>query len=562
MTLNAEHAISILQDGYLLQQQKRWEEALERYDQVLSMVPEFADVMLMKSLTLYQLGDKAASLDWVTRALRFKPSDVNAKLHEASLLMELGDTQASRAAVDAALKLSGNSPAALFQRGIQFETNREYHKALLTYEMVLKQDPSHLYAQGARAWMLYILGRVEEAFPILKALVQSHPEVAAWQVNLGAMYKHRLEYDPAIVHFEKAIALDPKMYAAYHTLSTIYTERHQFDKARTILDRCLAQGDEGAGRYYLSMLYFLENKLPKALEYWDWRFKHPDAPSREWPFPRWRGEALPKGKKLLLWAEQGIGDELMFASLLPAFLEKRIPLVVEASKRLVPLFERSFGIEIAPRSIEGCRRLVHDADIAYQAPIGDLLHHVMPKKDYPLYRGYLQARPHEVAELKQRYAALGAGRKIGISWYSSNYATGSQRSIALSDWLPVLSCPNIQWVSVQYGDKRHEVEAFTRAHGISIHWDESVDAMQDMDRFASQVASLDAVVTVANSTVHMAGALGVPVWVLLPRVPSWRWMMNREDALWYPHIRLFRQTTMFEWKDTLGAMARALASRE
>jgi tetratricopeptide (TPR) repeat protein len=562
MTLNTEHAIKILQEGYRLQQQKRWEEALEHYDQVLTMIPDFADVMFMKSIAYYQLKDKRASLDWVQRAIQKKPQDANFKLHEASVLMELGREKDSRAAVDQVLKMSGNHAPALYQRGVQFELNTEYQKALLTYNMVLEVDPKHLHAKAGKAWMLFNLGKAEEAFPIMQSVVQENATVSAWQLNLGVMYKHQQEYDQAMMHFKRAVELDPNMFAAYYNQGVIYMDLAQFDKAHAILDTVIARGDQGAGRYYKCMLYFLEGKISKALEFWDWRFRHVDAPLREWPFPRWKGEPLPAGKKLLLWAEQGIGDELMFAGLLPQFLEKNIPVVVEASKRLVPLFERSFDIEIAPRSLEGCKRLVHDPDIAFQAPIGDLLYHAMPKKDYPLRSGYLKADAALTELFRMRYAALGEGPKVGISWYSSNYSTGGQRSIALEDWLPVLSVPNIRWVSVQYGDKRAEVEAFTKKHGIPIHWDETVDAMQDMDRFAAQVASLDMVVSVANSTVHMAGSMGIPVWVLLPEVPSWRWQMHTDDAIWYPHIKLFRQKKMYVWRDAIEAMASALNNKK
>jgi hypothetical protein len=135
------------------------------------------------------------------------------------------------------------------------------------------------------------------------------------------------------------------------------------------------------------------------------------------------------------------------------------------------------------------------------------------------------------------------------------------RSIPLAAWAPILAQPAFGFVNLQYGDCRADLEAVRRDLGVEILHDESVDPLKNLDDFAAQTAAMDLVISIDNSTVHMAGALNVPVWVMLPAVPDWRWMLDRSDSPWYPSVRLFRQATAGEWTPVIARVAKELKHR-
>jgi hypothetical protein len=176
--------------------------------------------------------------------------------------------------------------------------------------------------------------------------------------------------------------------------------------------------------------------------------------------------------------------------------------------------------------------------------------------------GFLQADAAISAAYRSRLGGLAGGRPcIGLSWRSSNVAYGAQKSLALTDLAPLLQArPDLFWVDLQYGDTAAE----RAAAGVELWRDPAVDPLQDLDAAASQVAALDLVITSSNTTAHLAGALGVPTWLLLP-APGfgllWYWQLDREDSPFYPSVRCFRQAAPGDWGAVIAALAPALEAR-
>jgi hypothetical protein len=274
-----------------------------------------------------------------------------------------------------------------------------------------------------------------------------------------------------------------------------------------------------------------------------WETKDHDTPQRHYPWPRWKGEHLASGQ-LLLWGEQGIGDEIMFAGLIPDAIRSGNRCVLDCDARRKPLFSRSFpGVDVVTGvahlpsgSLPGLFRTSSAAFAATTSP-------------------YLVADPLAQARFRARYDD---GRKlVGLAWHTKNKNTGRMRSIDLSLLASLLNRPGIQWVSLQYGDYDSLEEQVTAAN-VPILIDDEVDQLANIDDFAAQIAAMDLVITIDNSTAHLAGALGVPTWVLLPFVPDWRWLQTRDDSPWYPTIRLFRQTKLEDWRSVVQRVESAL----
>jgi hypothetical protein len=245
-----------------------------------------------------------------------------------------------------------------------------------------------------------------------------------------------------------------------------------------------------------------------------------------------------------VWTEQGLGDEILHGSMLPEIIAQAKSCVIECSARMVPVFARSFPAAHVAGYRASNIPVTPPDDIDYQVPIASLGRHLRPDlASLPRHEGYLKADPAKTAELRKRYETLAQGRRIvGISWHSKNQAFGEPKSMSLGDMASILQVPGIMFVNLQYGDCSSELAQVREQLGVEVIQDAAVDPMADMDMFFAQVAAMDLVLSTSNTTVHVAGSLNIPVWVLLPhgRGLAWYWFLRRTDSPWYPSARLVR----------------------
>ena len=287
--------------------------------------------------------------------------------------------------------------------------------------------------------------------------------------------------------------------------------------------------------------------------YYEYRWYADTNVNVQWPFDRdkmWKGEG---GGELVLWREQGIGDDILFLGLVPEAKRKVDRLSVYVDSRLVPLCERSMhGIEFIP-SEEKLRERHFD----YHLPMGSLpLHFRNSEKDFSkTVNGYLKADEKRVKALRDELGIKGK-RVVGISWKSFKSLTQLKKSLDLYQLANLFKDLDITLVNLQYGDVEDEIREFIRSTGINILQCGSVDNRDDLDGLAALIELCDLVVSTSNVTIHLAGALGKETWVLLPYVSKFWWLLDREDSVWYPSIRLYRQSSFRSWTKTLKKIQR------
>jgi ADP-heptose:LPS heptosyltransferase len=230
--------------------------------------------------------------------------------------------------------------------------------------------------------------------------------------------------------------------------------------------------------------------------------------------------------------------------------------VLDCDTRLQPLFARSFPAAEVVSGLDPARP--SPENIAAQIPSGSLpslfrtSHEAFACTTSP----YLIADPAAKATLRRRYRD--GRRLVGLAWHTKNKQSGSTRSINLSTLAPLFAAPGIRWISLQYGDHR-ALQSQAAAASAQLLIDPEIDQFTNIDSFAAQIAAMDLVITIDNSTAHLAGALGLPTWVMLPFAPDWRWLLDREDSPWYPGMRLFRQPSTDDWPSVVECVARDLA---
>lgn len=273
--------------------------------------------------------------------------------------------------------------------------------------------------------------------------------------------------------------------------------------------------------------------------------------------PDWDGK--PIDGHLVVYCEQGIGDYAMFALMFSELRKYAKSVTLEVNVRLATLFRRSFpDMPVIDRN-----SLPANWDPGhYQAKVamGELyLMLGADMENLPNRKGFLIPEPNLALTLRNRYRALFPGKRlIGISWRSGNRDSATIRSVDLSLWRPILETPDCAFVSLQYGDISRDLETLKRETGHVVHWDREVDPTQFLDPFTAQIAAMDLVISVDNSTVHFAGALGKPCWVMLPVNADWRWMIGRTTSIWYDSLQLWRQELGEGWVPVVARIAERL----
>lgn len=286
--------------------------------------------------------------------------------------------------------------------------------------------------------------------------------------------------------------------------------------------------------------------------------------SEHFPLPTWNGEQL-AGKHVFLWLEQGIGDQIMSASMLneltDAVGDGSVTLL--ADRVLVDTLRRSFPkVDVYKVGEEPSERL-ELWDFDFQLCFSDL--GLMFRKSFTDFPGtpYLKADPAKTAAFRHKYSRDG-NKIVGIAWSSANNKIGRDKSFRLAELKTILTDPNYTFVNMQYGDHFEELMD-AKDHGVDIICDQDVDQLIDMDDFCAQVASVDYIISNSNTLVHVAGALGVEAHVLLPLGAGrlWYWFSEATRNPWYASLRLHRQTTMGEWAGALFSLKKAIyAPRE
>jgi len=481
-----------------------------------------------------------------------------------------------------------------FEAGLAAYSGKDYVNAIACFSRVLELRHDDADAHNNLGMSYLQTGRFEDAIDSFVLAIHFRPRFPEALHNQALAALQRREFAQAVCCLERALEQRPEFAAAHNTLGYVLT--HQTDEFRKGADHvrraleltpedpevmcnyCAVLTQEGRAAEALDLCETLLARHPEMHEarlnrsfaqlklgrfdlawadYEARKFSLGNYSPRALTFPEWDGEAS-GGGKLLIYAEQGLGDQIMFGSCVPDALAHAGGCVIECAPPLLKLFTRSFAHAIVAAQQPDDASLVRTAraaGVTRQVAIGSLpalfRRH---RSDFPVHGGYLRADSARTDYWKNRLAALGHGLKVGISWVGGAPSTGgSARSTQLADWQPVLRQAHCHFVNLQYGNAPAELGDFSRAHGVSIHdWR---DAIEDYDETAALVTALDLVITVQTALVHLAGALGKPTWVVLQTPCEWRYGEAGETMPWYPSVRLFRQPQPGEWRSVMARIA-------
>ncbi len=438
----------------------------------------------------------------------------------------------------------------------------QYNQALANFQLALDQDAEDVDALLGMSQVLRDQGKVEDALGYAEraaAVRRSLPVL----LQLAAAQANACRYEDCLTTCAEIEAAEPHLASALLTSRAVsYAYLGRFDEAAACVEQVRRQDPANIGlRCFMGIIDLQHERYAQGWEGYRYRFLMESNDQRLLPFPRWQGEPV-EGKTVLVLAEQGLGDQVMFASCLPDLLAlKPGKVLLEANARVAKTLARSFPMVQVITSGQNKHLDWYRTELEPDCyvHIADLPYHFRRRiEDFPAHTGYLVADPARVDYWRACLDEADTRPKIGLSWRGGLQKTRQRvRSLELAQLRPLLADPSVQFVNLQYGEVTDELQRFQDATGLAIlHYPE---AIADLDEFAALICALDLVVTVCNTTVHYAGALGRPAWVMAPHVPEWRYGLSGPGMRWYPSVRMFRQSAPGAWEEVVESVRQALA---
>jgi tetratricopeptide (TPR) repeat protein len=519
LAINPKHFDALHLYGVALAQSAKFSEAEQVMQQAININPNIAALWSNRGNALSSAGRIEEALGCYQTAISLDENHVQAWQNLASSYKDLQRWEEGLKAYTRLLQLNPNAPQGYSGRGFIYKKMARHQESLDDYSVAIKLEPMNEKNHCNHGLLLSDLGRHEEALISYNRAIELSPNYAIAFYNRGLAMHRMLRLDEAIEDYNKAIQLQPNFHDAH------------WNKALVLL---------------------LSSRLTEAWPEYEWRWYKPEAAvdRRDFAEPLWLGKEDVRGRTILLYAEQGLGDTIQFSRYAEQVEALGAKVILEVQIGLNSLLAQLPGIsQILVRGQE-----LPKFDMV--CPLMSLPHAFNTKLDsIPASIPYLHAYPEKIAEWQEKLGPRQRPR-IGLVWSGRQaYLADKQRSMSLERWLPYLS-KDLDWISLQKEVRESDVAALTSSN--IRHFG---DQLKDFSDTAALCQLVDLVISVDTSVVHLAGAMGRPVWVLLPASPDWRWMLKRSDSPWYPSATLFRQDAQAGWDEVLQRVADALAQQ-
>ena len=531
----------------------REQEALEAYRALTSANPCDATAWYNCGAILAARGEQAAAYEYFHRALACDPGYGKALYGAATALQKLDWPDEALPLCD---KLLVEAPAdfdAWFLRGNLLYSLSRASEALATFDKALALKPGDVAALCNKGETLRQLGRFPEAQAALDEALAQNPRSVEALLGLGIIEFKYGRLEEALRYFGAVIEADPARATAYTGRGLVRQEQGRFAEARADFERSLALNPALVeGRSNLGALQLLFGDFENGLEGFEYRMLWGNLckANAVATWPTWNGEPI-AGKKLLVLNEAGLGDIFM--------LSRYFPLLAELGARVT--FQcRPSAVELI-KGVRGARTVAGTAPgerFDYQMYLFSLPRVMKTRLDtIPGGVPYIEADPALTAKWAARLGSHGF--KIGIAWQGNpDPKVDLARAAPLAAFAPLAAIPGVRLISLQKGFGTGQLaESGVKVETLGEDFDAGPHAFVDT---AAVMANLDLIVSIDTSVVHLAGAMGRPVFIVLKHIPEWRWMLDRPDSPWYPTMRLFRQQQRGDWNGVFAEVANAVAA--
>ncbi|AFY71265.1 Tetratricopeptide TPR_1 repeat-containing protein [Thalassoporum mexicanum PCC 7367] len=558
LAANPEDLSALYLLGVAYSRQNQWDSAIASYQKVLNLQSAHIPARMNLGVAFLRSSNLKQAVREFEQLVTIAPNSSDAHCNLGIAHHRLGELETAAASLETAIALEPSHMQALYNRGKVAEDQDQPEAAIGYYRQALSIEPDDIDTCCSLAFVLDRQNQSTEAIALYQHAISLNPHEADALSNLGASLVHQRNPQQAIDYFERALSV---------------------------------QKNHLAANLNLAHACFMLGNFARGFEYYKWRWFMINQPKRDLPAPLWDGSPL-AGKTVLVSGEQGVGDEVLFGSMIPDVIAASDRCWIECQPRLVPLFARSFPeATIIPKEGQEALTIEKPENIDFVLPMGSMGQWLRPTIESFTDRNgaFMQPDAAKVQACRDRYLKLASSQEpenlkevsqesssdqpvnvqvsdqtkpnrnliVGISWHSTNR---KKYPAPLADWLPILNLPGITFVDLQYGDWADELAQMQDRYDVDIYHDPNIDQIASIDDFAAQVAAVDLVISISNTAVHMAGALGKPLWLLLPYVPEpWYWLLEGTTTPWYASASLFRQRQWGDWDGVFDRVANALS---
>ncbi|HUY90073.1 MAG TPA: tetratricopeptide repeat protein [Pirellulales bacterium] len=521
------------------------------FRRALEIDPRSTRVLNNLGNALSDQGKRAEAVPCFERALELDPNYIDALNNLGNSLRELGRRDEAIASFERALAIRPEFAEAHNNLGITWSSKGDHERAVACYREALRLSPDYAAAHNNLGIALGSQGKHGESVESYRRALEIKPDYAEAHNNLGIVLSQQGEYEEAISRYRRAIELKPDYAEAYSNMGITFTELGRLEESLESYNEALRLKEDYPDAYMNRALAFLvKGDFERGWREYEWRWKCKDFNPRKFGKPRWEGEPL-DGRRIMLHAEQGFGDTFQFVRYARLVKEERGgTVIVWCPKPLIPLLRHCPYID--QLTVEGDALPefdVHLPLLSLPKIFETTLEMVL--RETP----YLFAKPELIERWREEFGYIDAF-KIGINWQGNpKYRGDRHRSIPLDKFAPLARLPGVRLISLQKGLGTEQIAQATERFSLTELPDHRDGATGSFMDTAAILMNLDLVISSDTSLVHLAGGMGVPVWVALPRAADWRWLLNREDCPWYPTMRLFRQREWGNWEELFDHMA-------
>jgi tetratricopeptide (TPR) repeat protein len=552
--LNPAHAPAWVNFGNALIKLGKLQEAVGPLQEATRRDPNSALAHFELAGLLMKLGRNDPAAAHYGRCVELQPGNVIAHFYRGAVLGALGRHQEAAASYERALQLKPDHPETLVNLGNALANLKRYDEAIDRLQRAIELRPQFAEARVNLGNALFGAGRIEQAIEALNDALRLQPDSSEAYNNLGNALVKQFKYAEAVEAYQNALRLKPEDPEPRYNLGSTYYRLREPQRAIDEVNRALELRPAYAeARYTRAVASLLRGDFRQGWADYESRWQCPEFKPRTYAQPLWTGEEL-GGRRILLFAEQGLGDTLQFIRYVKLVKQRGGVPIVEVHTPLLKVLAATPGLgEVRPLDANSQDFDVYAPLMSLPGILGTDAHSI------PAQQAYLRADPQRVRHWAQE---LGASNniRVGLAWQGNpSYPDDRLRSVPLLEIAPLGPQPGVEFISLQKGPGTEQLDSLPeqfQVRQLGADFDESAGPFVDT---AAVMVNLDLILTSDTAVAHLAGALGRPVWILLPYAPDWRWMLERTYSLWYASARLFRQQSQGDWTSPVQEVAGALA---
>jgi len=530
------------------------------YQQILNIEPNNADALHLLGMIARKTGKTGLAIELINKAITRK-STATMHYNLGLCLQDQGSQDDAVKCFKNVIMMNPEFAKAYASLGFAMQEQADYESAIDYYRKAINihanESSTHLNLGTA----LQEIGDMSAALKHYHLAHKINPYDPVVYNNIGHNLSIQSQIEPALVNFHKALDLKPDYVEAYNNLGAALSWQGKHESAISYFQKAIAIDSDFYKAHWNEAISLLSlGKLQQGWKKYEYRLQLPEQinDNRHFMQPRYCGEDL-HDKNILISSEQGLGDEIRFANVLPDIINSAQHCVIECSQKLVPLYSRSFPTaEVIPKSNPAHER-ARSVDIDFQCPVGSLPQWFRGSIDsFPNHNGYLIANKDRVLFWKDRLETLDNNIKVGICWRSMlQNITRNQHYTKLDQWTHVLNTPGVTFINLQYDNCINELAEVQNSYGIEIHnWDD-IDLLNDLDEAAALTTALDLIIAPSTSVAAMAGALGKNTWYLIEA--HGMGSLGTQCSPWFPRFRNFNKNYENDWASVLDLIASELA---